>query len=286
MSVATCEKMWEGRTGSRQNTETKYQQTYRIIMTAESDTAATIFAAGVLPAIGAAFPGDSSAYCVDVSLQGGADGLVWVATASYTNKVEQQSLNDDPLARVFRPRWSFENTSRLSDRDYEGTAYASTAGEYFDPPMEIPEIVPVVRFIRNEATFDPNLTLAYANKVNSRVWFGGEEKQVLCSAIFPSPQEENGLQYEQVTYEFKFCCNHLEDPDGDPVYWDLLVVNRGMWELVGGKRRLIKDDTKQFVSKPVNLNADGTKMDDDETDPHVLRFVRYGSIDFHALGLL
>jgi hypothetical protein len=139
--------------------------------------------------------------------------------------------DDNPLLRDPEAEWSSITVRRAIQRDSRGRPVRNSAGIAFEPPPEVEEIIPVLKYARNEATFDPAIIKAYENHVNDAEWNNNDVYTVLCANIGARKVKEGDWpSFWRVSYEFRFRTEGWElrildngfelpqfDPTGPPV---------------------------------------------------------------------
>jgi hypothetical protein len=205
--------------------------------------------------------------------------FVWLATVNWGvwDPLTHTSTGDpiDQPTRVFFEAQTFEE---ICDVDKDGNPICNSAFSPFDPPVTRDRTRPVIRVVRNEATFSDSTILAYADKVNSDVVETVYPARTLkCSA--PTAEKKfaqfTGNEYYEVTYVLHY----------NEKTWDKSILDAGYEELDPAddtKRRKILDDSGQPLSSPAMLDGSGHKLPApiDHTDVNYMTFKVYEEIDF------
>lgn len=133
-------------------------------------------------------------------------GCSWLVVCKYDENVRPNTDgdNDNPLARPPEVYWSFAQFQRPAEKDTNGNAIKTSAGEAFVPPPERDDSRLILRYVRNQAAFDVALAVEYQDAVNSDEFLGVAAKKVKVASITAQDVWERNLLYWKVTYEFHF----------------------------------------------------------------------------------
>lgn len=220
--------------------------------------------------------------------QEGDSGLIWKVT------VDAESFNPDipkpepdPTQRPPEVSWDFGQFQRVAEKDVvTGKAIVNSAGQAFDPPIQVDDSRPLYTCERNEASFDPNVAFAYKDAINSdALTLGGlavAPGQAKMQNISAHREFDNNQFYWAVTYQIA-----VKD-DG----WTEQVLDQGRYKL-GQNNKLTPcvDDQGNEVTDPVLLNGSGGQLDlppaapGNSGAPVYLPFNVYDSLPFIALAL-
>lgn len=233
--------------------------------TADENIVAVRYASGV-PAAGAAHPHDARAYLIRKQVAQATsteDGRkLWIVTCNYaTLKKEQKKKLTHPLDRPYEIDWVGETFQTIAEKDIFGKGIMNSAGQYFDPPIQVDDVRPVLTITRNEATFDGSLAEQYQNSINNAPFFGGAAYTVKCKSIkakrvieefAASEGSEVEVEFWTVTYEFHY----------NRDTWWLPPLDQGRYELDSGGDKLvsIKDSDGAAVNDPVPLDGAGHQV--------------------------
>ncbi len=170
---------------------------------------------------------------------------------------------NNPIGREPDISWSFaayqRPTMEIFDPDYfdDHGLYipvVTSAGEPFDPPVEVDDCRPVYRVSRNERFFNPAVAFDYMNAVNLDVFKGAKPGQAKIQSITGEQQRERNIVYARVTYEIHF---RTDTEFG----WQLRVLDMGTQKKVGGEfRPIIRKSIP--VANPVLLDGAGGVLED------------------------
>lgn len=282
--------------GSRRRSEDsegnrEYGFDLQVLTDSESDTELIVRAA--LPyTIGETYPTDSGARLSSINVANEVETRKrWKASIRYSSKTEDlktesQELNpanhsplDDATEitwdTVFyqkpaRKGWRIEGNDKtagvrqLSPADPDGRVFvANSAGDVFDPPIEIDDVRVLCTITRNE-TAPPGQILAFANSVNEDAFtldtIAVQPFQAKMGAIkVGTPKRKNNILYRQVTYPI-----HLR---AETWFEDLLDAGFRLIENVTPSApqpkydfKLIKDAQGQPISAPALLNGFGEQL--------------------------
>lgn len=283
MGVRACWETFENReAGYNQKAEHTYRRTFAVVMTGRDDDPAKVRLP--LPAAGDVYVGsdgtvDAASYVQDVRLrQDTEDPWLWRAEVSYGPKsTDAAEVVEDPLAQPARVSFSSKLVNVVMTKDAEGKAAENSAGDPYDPPLEMEEVRIVMKVQKNLATFDPMSILKYAGAVNESEWFGVGEKMAKCNAIQADPKTERGKSYWEVQAEFELRATG----------WAVEVLDAGFRELdeLDQWVQVIDPRTGTFAAKPVPLDGEGHALASD-AEPVFLSFDVYKAEDFNQMGIL
>lgn len=286
MAVTSFFEHVDGRAGSlRLDTrlERDYTRTFRAVCSLATDGPEVIRLHPQCPRIGSIYVSasglvDAGAWCKEVrfALMPG-DAYTWSVVAVYSTQINLQ-LQENPLLRPADISWDTEEVLVPAEQDAIGQQVGTTAGERFDPPVETEQLRLVLVIEKNLPSFDALVALSYTNTVNDRPFFGVGTGKVLLKKWKANRVFENGRIFWRHHFEFrmrggqnlnKYTRESPEDnEEGDEGYytsgedaWDTYVLNRGFYEIKGGKQVLIRDlATGQPTSVPLLLDADGVAL--------------------------
>lgn len=234
------------------------------------------------PQIGQAHPRYEGAYCtrVHAAPQG---PLVWQVEAEYQTPGRTGQQNPNPLNRPARIRWSTVVMRMPVFYDRDGKPILNTAGEPFDPPLEVDRKLPVVEVRKNLASV-PSWILDYREAINSTAWtIDGVIILAKCAMMesveVSEVQVENDISYREVAYRAVVAPTALG--------WQPRLLNAGYSELVGSGNNqklapIVINGTTP--SHPVPLDANGRRIPKPTpTNVIWLTFNVYPELDFNFL---
>lgn len=218
--------------------------------------------------------------------------LAWLLSATYSSEplISPPAIIPDPTARPAKIRWQTNSYRLAIERDINGRALINSAGEPFDPPVEVDRAHWHVLIQKN--VFDvPGYILGYENATNDSLWIiDGIPIPKMAAKInaieISEVQTEGDFDYRVFTYGVEI----------DPYYWKLEVLDRGLHQLVadgGGslsflgapyvRKRIMTDDSvPQPVASPVLLDGTGHILEDLD-NPVYLPFDGYLAVDYSVL---
>jgi hypothetical protein len=283
MGVRACWETFENRgADANQKGERTYTRTFAVVMTGRDDDPNKVRLP--LPAPGDVYVGsdgtvDARSYVQSVRLrQNAEDPWLWQAEVSYgPQSTDAAQATDDPLAQPARVSFSSKLVNVVMTKDAEGKAVENSAGDPFDPPLEMEEVRIVMKVQKNLATFDPMAILKYTGAVNESEWFGVGEKMAKCNAIQADPKTERGQSYWEVQAEFELKATG----------WAVEVLDAGFRELdeIDQWVQVIDPRTGTFAAKPIPLDGEGHALAADG-EPVFLSFDVYKAEDFNQMGIL
>jgi hypothetical protein len=224
---------------------------------------------------------DTGCLCKKITPRQSDNPKVWEIRVEYDSETDDEEEN--PLDRPAVYAWSFQPATRAVWKDIDGHGILNSAGQYFDPPIEIDDSRPVLTVTRNEADFDPALAISYQDAVNDSDFLGFDAGQAKVANISATSQFENDVAYWQVQYEFHF------RREG----WELQILDQGRYAKVGGKLvRIPEYDSagnaipNSHVADPVPLDGNGARLDSPTpATVEFLPFTVYEEKDFSAFNI-
>jgi hypothetical protein len=167
--------------------------------------------------------------------------------------------------------------------DRDGNPIINTAGEPFDPPLEVDRKLPVVEVRVNMASV-PAWILGYREAINSTAWsIDGLVVLAKCAMMdgieVSELQVENNVAYREISYRAVIAPTALG--------WQPRLLNAGYSELIGTAPNqklvpIVIDGTTP--SHPVPLDAYGRRIQKPTPENVVwLTFNVYSELDFNAL---
>lgn len=205
---------------------------------------------------------------------------IFQVVAEYSNEPDSGG-GQDPVARPVEIRWTLNKTTRPLEKDViTGEPVVNSAGEKFEEPPFVDHSRLVLQYTRNEASFNPQLALSFADKVNSATWNGFAPRKVKVSNIGADIQYEGFFVFWKVMYEFEF--SNLEKG------WVLEVLDvgyRGYTAVDGegngiGNKVEFQDERGISFSKPSFL-SNGALSD----SPSFIDFNGYDETSFGPLNI-
>lgn len=171
--------------------------------------------------------------------------------------------------------WSFAGSNEPIDTDTLGIPITNSSGESFDPPITKGHSDLVLRYARNEETFDRSVAADYKDSVNSDTFLGFGAGHVKCTMFEADQMRAGTLTYYRVRYEFRIRYDEVKtkDASGDVqtvVFgWIKRIRDEGYRERTGEtnpdgspKYSPITDENGQNVSQPHLLDGSGKKLKD------------------------
>lgn len=198
-------------------------------------------------------------------------GDVYLLDAKFDSET---SPIEDPLRRPPDISYSFAKYGVVVEEDTEGKPVVNSAKQVFDPPVEIDDSRPTVVIERNERTFSFAMAVDYQDAVNSDTWWGLEAGIAKMMQITGQPSVENGISFYRVRYEIEL------RREG----WKKRILDRGFYERIDGKLKVIKDDDQTSSPEPDLLDGKGRVLKKD-ADPVFLEFDVYKKRPFNRLRL-
>lgn len=216
------------------------------------------------------------------------DRLNWIVTGTFSapepGKSDSAKPAATPLSDPVRYSLEWANYTKLVDMDKDGTAILNSAGDGFDPPIEIDDARPVLVAVRNMASLTDIIALAilYKNAVNTDTFYGATARKAKVESIVSGAiQERNGVEYYAVTIRVQF----------NDATWDKQLVDRGTqcydYDLSNKiPVRVLDGIHKGERMEIANLNSNGTQRLDGLTASYKSPAFRiYPEKAFSGLGI-
>jgi hypothetical protein len=274
MAVTNVNEIWEGRRGSQDDAYVvEFVRVFRVFTNSMSDgslavrTAVDPVSGLTIPALYTSYSGANEVYIGSTvqkveSLQDSGNPFAWTVTVTYSTLTKDPFLNNpNPLQRLPEISWSLANFSRAIDVDLLGVPIVNSAGQRFDPPIEVDDSRQVLTYIRNESTYDPHVAKTYINAINTDTFLGFEPYAALIKNIGAVRSFENNVVFYRVTYEIHFRSGDLVDIPGlgqvEDLWYPLYLLDHGP-EYIDANGLLKKVvDANQFPLNDAPLNGSG-----------------------------
>lgn len=226
------------------------------------------------------------------------DPYVWEVTITYSSRAgDEDRGQDDPRDRPIEIETDFVSFQVPMLYDKNGKAVLNSAKDRFDPPWQMEDSRPVLRYSRYESALNLARSLAYRNAVNIDGFAGFSAGELMCMHIKQKRHFENNIECWHTQYEFQGKANGTITSAGSTKNyngWDAVIPDMGFNEIINGKKVGIHtkpDNGKpgKPVSKEVRLDGTGKALSEtatlEQTYFHVFEPpYRYQS--FAALGLV
>lgn len=198
----------------------------------------------------------------------GENDLVFLFPTEFTlDAPEETDIQPNPLLRRPDVNWTFAETTEVLYRDEDLIPIQSSAGQQYDPPVEMQRPVSVLIYEDNVSDFDPMLAADLTDSINNErislpVGIHGRRRlfpafTCWCHHSTAGTGFENGIYFMRRNIEI-----HVKPllPDGSSP-WLLPVLDQGTYELDdAGTRRIIRLDDGSPTNAPVTLDGDGRAM--------------------------
>jgi len=187
----------------------------------------------------------------------------WTIEASYSSApIEDGEAEENPLNRPAKVQWRTNQYKQAIDRDVTGKAILNSAGDYFDPPIEVDRSRWTASVAKNVATV-PTYLLDYADAVNNNSFsVGGIPVEQYTAKVQDISVSELKIEKEYLYYEFSYTLEFR------PEKWQpFKVLDQGMRRKV---TKTVNNESKTHlehitdlsktprpVSSPVLLNGAG-----------------------------
>jgi hypothetical protein len=250
------------------NLDERYSREYQRQFLLKTDSLATLSievrATTGVPRLYDSHPEDTGAFAYKLAVQQQTDDpFLWIVTVDYhtvagDGKSDPADRQENPLNRPAEVEWSFLKSSVAVTQQLTLDAFGqplpivNSAGDAFDPPIEIERSRPKLTITRNEPAFDPAIAFAYQDAVASDVFYGAPAYYAKMDGIKGVRQYENKIFFWKVTYEISF---------GVEPWIPLKILDQGYQYLAGGKKVLARDQADGTpVGAPVLLDGAGGRL--------------------------
>ncbi len=149
-------------------------------------------------------------------------------------------------------------------RPTAASGIVNSAGEPFDPPVEVEVSYPVLTITRNEPIFLPSLAVRFQDAVNADFFWGVNPRCAKIKGISATKQYQNNLYYWKVTYKIVF----------NRETWDLQILDIGTYYIDASDSNKKKD----FLTDPGKTPRIGnlTAVGDDGGD--TIHFIYFDEV--------
>ena len=173
-----------------------------------------------------------------------SDAMLWSITANYGtwNFAEkgEPSKAGNPLLMPVKFRLEWEKVPEPIWVDVNGDPILNTAGDPFDPPIELDNLIGILTVRRNEAMPDLPVIMALALSLNEAPWNGFDAK---CVRLAPIALPE--LEYAQETDTYYYPMTYVFE------------INFRTW-----KKRPLNSGYRQITPTQINPNRVSLILDD------------------------
>lgn len=289
MGVISVKEKWDGREGSeKEKGQREYTRTFVVQVDSTDDGPVTVLSAAALPKVGNFYQSgndiDTTAVCTNrTARQKGNAPSVWEVTCTYSTQVDQEQQEENPLDRPPVFNGGLAQFTRPVERDLNSVEVKNSAGQRYDPPVEIDDSRPRFSITRNEINAPLQFMLDYHDAVNSDWFLGFEPGTIKLAGISFTQQIEKQLKYFQVTYEFDF----RRKTDDEPNPWRKWIRDMGRMQIdPNDASKLIpcKDKNGRPVIDPVDLDGEGTQLDANAGSAFYFEYTVYPEKPFSVLG--
>lgn len=211
--------------------------------------------------------------------------LHWIVEAEYSSEPLTQSDSElPPTQRRAKIRWTTSRGMEAISRDINGKAVLNSAGDYFDPPVEVVRSFWEVSVTKNVAAV-PSYILEYADGINQSSWtIQGrvfQPQTALITAIDIGEEQEETIDNVTYTYyEFSYTVTHNRRT------WKLKVLDQGFRYRSGTGRKNIQtnDSQPRDITSPALLDGSGQVLSNPTPETAKYQeFDGYIAVDFSAL---
>lgn len=184
----------------------------------------------------------------------------WTIEAEYsTAPVEDQQQEENPLNRPVKRKWRTNKYRQAIDRDVNNQAILNSAGDYFDPPVEVDRSHWTCTVTANVSDV-PSYILDYEDAVNNAsITLGGISVAQYTAKIDEIDISELKIEGEYEYYEFTYTLEMRREK-----WIPIKILDQGMRFKDGSNRKQIVDNSTPArpVSSPRLLNGSGAVLSD------------------------
>jgi hypothetical protein len=226
--------------------------------------------------------------------QGGdANEWLWLVECKYSTKGEgdEQEGQENPILqpthisiRTSSYTKAVEKDRRQTTEFPNGRKITNSAGQKFDPPLEVDDSRPSIMLTKNVSFFSLAWLEDYKDATNSDPYLGFVKyfwrvKGIAADRDFWDAPSGQRFYYWKVS---------LEIEGNDLLWYPTKVLDRGRYKVGPGNTLLpIRVGTdRRPVQDPVMLDGAGNDNQDPDFEGHFLEFDIYRRRSFGALGLL
>jgi hypothetical protein len=184
------------------------------------------------------------------------------------NENAEDPLDEDPVVT-----FSFTTAEVQIDKTIDNLPIINSAGDVFDPPATETRYYPVLKVVRNEASYDFAVAALVIGCINDDTFLEFPAGYWMISDWSAEELWYGDTKYYKVTHEF------ILNPWG----WYLEIMDRGWGYREGGEYKVAKDSDGERVSEPILLNGSGAQTD--QLNPHWLTFNTKDEADFDLFGI-
>ncbi len=318
MSVTKCQLIRYGRSGSADlDYKREYNAQWKVTTDSGNDGWTTVLLQSGNASLDNPIPDLWSTYAIGNDVDTGVylqdkrgqpetgSETTWIVTGTWKAPPPgRDPANGDnqpnPLFRPVRYHLEFANFTRVAEKDIFDKAITNSAGQEFDPPLEMDDARPVLVAVKNEWPLEGIISKAiqYKNAVNTNTFYGaGPREAKVESIVSGGMQTENDVRYYPVTYRIQF--NHeqwdIELVDQGWMHYGTaaaknLLVARGGEQNADGTYKIATGETElpPPVPEPIGLDPDGTRRDKDADPVKLFKqppFRIYPELSFASLGI-
>lgn len=201
---------------------------------------------------------------------------------------------EDPLAQTPLVTYRFDRSEEPIDRDIYDVPLTNSADEPFDPHVTKRFSDMVIRIEKNEAAYNPAVTVGYIGAVSSADWTPTcigttfAAGTVKCDLIDSVPARYGPITYFKKVYEFRI--RDDKESDGTLIGWKRRLRDQGLRERTGTDDdgnpiyAAITDANGSPITTPVSLDGSGKRLTDGADAVFLLKEVNK-TIDLNGLGL-
>lgn len=244
------------------------RRSWRVKCDSDNDDIFTIAASGLLPANGDAHPNNADATLRSLSGEAEKDKKnYFVVTANYsaqarTVEEEEREAQPNPLGRSAKLKWRTVKYTRAITKDKNGEAILNSAGDPFDPPVEIQASHWMVDVTRNISAA-PSWIIDYEDAINATSFYLGglliPARVAKLSEIEIGEQAtESGVRH----YPFRMSIELRRET------WRLKILDQGLhyYDDDAGEFKRAVDANMEPTAGPVLLDGMGGQLDNPSLD--------------------
>lgn len=231
---------------------------------------------------------DGQAFCVGTNVAFAnwykETGVAYRVSATYSTESEQftNPIDEPPIVR-----WIYERTTKIIETDINGNAILNKAGDKYENPFEIPDVIEAFTYTRNLPYNPRAMAKQFRNKINSGAWLDYAARTALCSGIEISDRQSAMISETVKQYYWTVTAEVTIKEDE----WKLTALEQGYREKIGGNLVdiFVPDEdgnpSEERVQFPILLNNIGRAQLEDPKVPIFTDWYVFGEEDFSGLGI-